>query len=233
MTTALIVLAALFTLIYGGLAVVAIRRPLLARLASREALRRPTQSALLIVGLMIAGASILTALILADSAEDSQTASIMRDWGRVDLLVTSHGQGFSRDVATSVAADPTVQDGAAGVQAGLELVTSVADLDRQLTQSAVRLIGFDPGAQQPFSAYTLTDGRRTYGLDVATGSVLLSQSLADALDAKAGDRLQLTIPGDRTSQPVTVTVAGSRPRAVRAVMAWCRASSPRLPRPRR
>lgn len=202
------VLMALFILIYGALAVIAIRRPLLARLAAREALRRPGQSALLIGGLMIAGASIMAGLVLADSAEASITANALREWGRVDLTVTAGGQSFSRDVATRLAADPNVKRDAAGVQGGVELVSSIADLDRRLARSAVRIIGFDPITQYPFGAYLLMDGTRTYGQDLAPGSVFLSRDMADTLEARVGDRLQIGGRRRGAMQPLDLSVAG-------------------------
>ena len=49
------VLIGLFLLAYGGLVVLALRRPLLVRLALREAARRPLQSAVVVLGLMVGG----------------------------------------------------------------------------------------------------------------------------------------------------------------------------------
>lgn len=201
-------LLALFILIYGALAIVAIRRPLLARLAAREALRRPVQSALLVCGLMIAGVSITAGLVIADSSEASLRASAARGWGRVDLTVAAGGQFFAPDVAARLAADPSLRSDAGGVQAGVELVTSVADLDRRLAKSAVRLIGFDPTSQPLFGAFLLTDGRRTYGVDLPPGSVLLSRNLAEALEAQVGDRLQLATARPGAVPPVTLVVGG-------------------------
>ncbi len=60
--------------------------------------------ALLVGGLMIAGASIMAGLVLSDSSEASITANALREWGRVDLTVAAGGQSFSRDVATRLAA---------------------------------------------------------------------------------------------------------------------------------
>jgi len=47
------VVIGLFVLVYAALLILAIRRPLLARLALREAVRRPGQSAVVVLGLMI------------------------------------------------------------------------------------------------------------------------------------------------------------------------------------
>jgi putative ABC transport system permease protein len=186
------VLIGLFALTYGALAVIASRRPLLARLAYREAVRRPWQTALVIAGLTVGTALILMAQINGDSMSNTLTAATYKSWGRVDLLVTANGDFFNSDVTAKLAADPRVRGSVRGIQSGVEVVGSVADLDQSLDKPTVRLIGFDPQAQAPFGSFTLDDGRTTAGGDLATSGVLLSQSLADSLQAKTGDRLKVT-----------------------------------------
>jgi len=186
------VLIGLFVLTYGALAVIASRRPLLARLAYREAVRRPWQTALVIAGLTVGTALILMAQINGDSMSNTLTAATYKSWGRVDLLVTANGDFFSSDVTARLAADQRVHGSVRGVQSGVEVVGSVADLDRSLDKSTVRLIGFDPQAQTAFGSFTLTDGESTTGTNLGPGDVLLSQSLAGSLQARSGDTLHVT-----------------------------------------
>jgi putative ABC transport system permease protein len=93
------------------------------------------------------------------------------------------------------------------VQAGVELGGSAVDLDRDNARPVVLLVGFDPGTQAPFGSYLLRDGRRTLGQDLAPGEVLLSASLADALEARVGDRLRAAIGPDRTADLKVAGVA--------------------------
>jgi putative ABC transport system permease protein len=199
------VLIALFLPVYGLVAVLAVRRPLLRRLALRESLARPWQSILLVAGLTVSASMILTAQITGDSIADSLTSAAYRSWGRVDVTVSSTG-AFDRGVAERLASDPDVRRSFAGVQAGVELSGSVVDLDRQLGKPGVRLIGFDPSSQSSFGAYVLTDGRRTYGQELAGQQVLISSSLAESLRAAKGDHLRLT-PGT-AGRRTDVSVAG-------------------------
>src|SRR6266571_5106008 len=75
--------------------------------------------------------------------------------------------------------------------------------------AAITLVGFDPGAQEPFGAYLLTTGRRTFGQDLAPGEVLLSRVLASRLDAKTGDHIQVGVnTGPAGAPPVDLRVAG-------------------------
>jgi putative ABC transport system permease protein len=186
------VLIGLFVLTYGALAVIASRRPLLARLAYREAAHRPWQTALVIAGLTVGTALILMAQINGDSMSDTLRAATYKSWGRVDLLVTANGDFFSSDVTAQLAADPRVNGSVRAIQSGVEVVGSVADLDQRLDKATVRLIAFDPKTQAPFGSFSLTDGRTTTGSDLGATGVLLSQSLADSLQSKSGDRLEVT-----------------------------------------
>ena len=190
MTQALLVVGGLFLLIYVPLAVLAWRRPLLARFAWREATRRRGQFALLVVGLMVGSASITASLVGADSGVQTLGSLTYERLGAVDMTVTAaRGSSFPRSVASDLASDPTLTPYIDGVQAGTELQVSLSDLDRRLGKPQVLLVGFDPQSQRRFGAFSLMDGRHTYGTELAPGDVLLSQGLANALNAKVGDRL--------------------------------------------
>ncbi len=192
MTQALLVVGGLFLLIYVPLALLAWRRPLLARFAWREATRRRGQFALLVIGLMVGSASITASLIAADSSTQTLDYAFSQRLGAVDLTVTSPGSSsFPSDIATKLAADPSLHPYVDGVQGGVELQASVSDLDQRLGKSGVLLVGFDPGTQRRFGPYVLTDGRRLYGEQLALGDVVLSRDLASALDAKVGDRIRI------------------------------------------
>jgi putative ABC transport system permease protein len=197
-----------FLLVFGGVGILAIRRPLLARLALREAIRRRAQSALVVLGLMIGAAGITASLVGADSSRDSAILNGYRTWGMVDLTVTAGDRSFSIDVAHRLAEARSLRSLLDGVQAGVEMVGSVADLDRRQGEPAVRLIGFEPRTQRPFGAYVLADGRRTFGNDLVMGEVLISRQLAGALSARVGDRLRFSVEQAEKAPPVDVTVAG-------------------------
>jgi putative ABC transport system permease protein len=202
MTAALIAISILVA-VYGLLAVIAWRRPLLARLAFREASRRPLQSLLMVAGMMFGTAAILGMQGVGDTIQRGTDTQIYQSWGRIDLTVTDHGRPFSRDVADALAADPHVAAGASAVQAGFDQVGSVADLDQLLSASPVQVVGFDPG-QNALGTFQLTDGTSTDGRALGPGEVLLSASAAARLEAKAGDALRISV--DRAGRAVTLDV---------------------------
>jgi putative ABC transport system permease protein len=209
----------LFVLVYGAVAVFALRHRLLGRLAYREAVRRRGQSILVVAGLMIGTATITAALVSADSVADSSVdAFAYRNWGYVDLTVGSSNRYFPREVAGQLAANPQVKRVTDGVAAGIEAYGSASDLTTRQGSSGVTLVGFDPAAQRPFGAFTLLSGRTTYGADLLPGHVLLSRVLAGKLGATAGDNLVFGAEGASAASggsgvsgatpPTTLRVAG-------------------------
>jgi putative ABC transport system permease protein len=204
MTLAAVVIG-LFVVVYAALLLVALRRPLLARLALREALRRRGQSALVVLGLMVGTLAIFAMQVLGDSLYESQTQGALLAWGRVDLVASDGGRFFDPAIASELAADPGLKSSLAGVQAGVELPSSVVDLDRGNGKPLVMLVGFDPATQGPFGSYLLSDGKTTTGQDLAADQVLISASLATALEARSGDRLRVSVG---PNQVVELRVAG-------------------------
>lgn len=193
---------------YAILILIALRRPLFARIAIREATRRPWQSALVVAGLMIGSGAILVSEVMQNSADDSLTAGAFQSWGRVDLTVSAPGNGyFDPTIAQTLANDPQLRHSAAGVQAGVELVGSVADLDRGSSNAFVRVIGFNPATQPAFGSFRLVDGAETSGEKLQAGQVFVGQSLAMATGARVGDHLRVSIgqsTGDAKTGEVTV-----------------------------
>jgi putative ABC transport system permease protein len=197
----------LFLVLFGCVGIMAWRRPLFVRLAWREASRRRGQSLLVVAGLLIGAAAIAAALVTGDTARQVITFNTYRGAAHVDATVSAGGRPFPAAVADQLAADPEVMGAVEGVQAGAELVTAVANLDRERRRSQVRLMGFDPAAQSAFGAFTLEGGGSTVGNDLAAGEVLLSADLAEQLDAQAGDRLRFPVEG-APNGTFKATVAG-------------------------
>jgi len=197
-------LIGIFAAAYGTLALRARGRPLLARLAFREARRGGLQTGLVVAGLALAGMGITAALVGADSTDASVTQHAYQSMGEIDLTVTASGALFDASVADRLAADRKLASGIDGVQGGLDLVGAVGDLDQRASEAGVRLYGFDASRQRPFGAFLLVDGRPSFGDDLPPTGVLVSRDLAAALHARAGDRLRITAGGS----PADVMVAG-------------------------
>src|SRR5690242_13837469 len=124
MIVAALALASLVALAYLFLAVVAIRRPLLARIAFRQVVRRPWQSALMVAGMMFGSAAILAMATIADSFQGMLSQTMLDSWGNVDLTVTDAGRPFSADVAVRMRDRTMAGDSVVGVTGGLDMAGS-------------------------------------------------------------------------------------------------------------
>lgn len=201
----LTVLLGLFVLSYGALALIIWRRPLVGRIALREAVRRPGQTAVVVSALMIAGASIFLIQVISDSMYQSNRAAAFRSWGRDDIEVTGGGTLFDPALTRRLAADPLLS-AAAGFQSALVVTGSVVDVERNLGKPGVQLTGLDLGTQRRFDPFTLAAGRSTYGGELVTGGVFLTQALADDLGARAGDHLSVRAGGPSPQPAIVVGI---------------------------
>ena len=197
-------------LVFGVVGLLAARRPLLARMAGREVIRRRGQSLLVIGGLMIGAAAITASLVGAESSRDSFLADAYRSWGYVDLAADAGSAFFTTDLVDRLSAEAgSSASSIDGVMGAVQVVGSAADLTRRQAESAVTVIGFDPARQGPFGAYVLTSGASTLGDDLGQGGVLLSRGLAEQLRARPGDRLTVQAEqGPGAGTPVPLRVSG-------------------------
>jgi putative ABC transport system permease protein len=189
--TFLAVLLGLFVLAFVTIGVVVVRRPLIGRIAIREASRRPGQTAVLVLGLMVAGASIFTIQVLFDSMYATQRAQLLQSWGRDDVEVSGGGASFDSSVAQRLAADAAGCSCIAAAQNAVVTGGSVVDLNREVGKPNVQITGLDLATEQRFGLFVLADGKTTLGDELSSGGVFLTQPLADTLGARTGDQLRV------------------------------------------
>lgn len=194
----LTVLIGLFVLAYIATSAVVLRRPLIGRIAYREAGRRPAQTAVLILGLMIAGAAIFSIQVIEDTMYETFRAHALQSWGRDDIEISAGGGYFDPAVAQRAACSCV-----AAIQNAVITAGSVVNLDREVGKANVQITGLDLTAEQRFGPFVLAGGRSTFGDELTSGGVFLTQPLADALQAQAGDHLRV-IAGGPASHDVIV-----------------------------
>jgi ABC-type antimicrobial peptide transport system permease subunit len=203
--TLLAVLLGLFVLTYLTIGAAVLRRPLIGRIAVREASRRPGQTAVLVLGLMIAGAAIFSVQVVFDSMYETNRAQVLRNWGRDDIEVSAGGAYFDGAMAQRITTDRAVCSCIAGIQNAIVTSGSVVDVTREAGRPNVQISGLDIAAERRFGAFVLADGRSTVGDELNSGDVFVTQPLADALGAQRGDRLRVIAGG---ASSVDLMVAG-------------------------
>jgi putative ABC transport system permease protein len=208
-TAATLAVASLVVVAYAILGLIAIRRPLLRKIAYQLVVRRPWQSALMVAGMMFGSAAILAMATMADTLAQTAAQTLKDSWGNVDLTVTSAGRPFGPDVVGRLADDPRVARRIAGISGGLDLVGSVGALDRSLGAPTVQLSGVDQATGDAVGPFQLSDGSQLAVARLSAGEAVLTQELAGRLQARLGDRITVRIglPG-ATSSPLTLRLAG-------------------------
>jgi len=204
MSLFLTILLGLFVLAALAMGSIIVRRPLIGRIAIREAGRRPGQTSVLVAGLMIAGASIFAIQVIFDTFYETNRAAVLHNWGRNDIEISGGGAYFDPGLAQQLAAGSSSCSCIAAFRNSVVTTGSVVDPSRGQGKPNVQITGLDLTAQQRFGPFVLTSGRSTLGDELGGSSVFLSQPLAEAIGAQARDRLHL-IAG---SSGIDVTVAG-------------------------
>ncbi len=195
-----------------------LRRPVLGRIGIRNLPRRPVQTLLVVVGLMLSTLIFAAALTTGTTLNRSITAEVFRLSGEVDeLVVPSVGQSefagpspgvtFPEEVAATIrevaASEPAID----AVVATLWQPVPALNERTGLSEPVVNLIGLEPAAVELIGGLRDLENRPIDLASLSEGAVVLGQSTAEQLDARVGDRLALYLQHGQT----VVTVAAVAP----------------------
>ena len=163
------------------------RRPVLRRLAVRNALRRPRETLLVLLGSLLGTAIITGSFVVGDTLDSSLRRGAFTQLGPVDELVPARDAAQAADFEARLRTlPPSVADGV------LPIVTADA---------AVATAGADPKAE-PNAALIEVDFARAAGFGGdpdATGisgptptvdEAVIGRDVAETLDVQAGDRIE-------------------------------------------
>lgn len=187
----LLVVAALAAAV--GVGIEAIRRPILFRMATRNALRRPRQTLTVIAGLMIGTAIISSALVAGDSARGAIRGYVYQSLGDVDESVAIQSYPyFPEAVFDSFAADPNILATFDALSPHV-VWQGAADLNRTAQfEPNVYMVGFDPDRDAGFGTFHTADGGATDARSLQPGHAIASKHLAQQLNLQVGDTLNMS-----------------------------------------
>jgi putative ABC transport system permease protein len=173
------------------------RRPILRRLAVRNAVRRPREALLVVVGSMLGAAIITGSFIVGDSMDGSIRAVARAHLGPVDELV------LARDQSTWEALSQRLQrvslrnvDGVLPI-ATMDVSVSIYRRGRVLSAPRARVLGVDFAAANRFGGDPEVTGVSGPALD--EGHAAIGADLARRLDLRRGDLIDVNAYGTRTS----------------------------------
>ncbi len=210
------VLAVGFLLVAAYLAFIAVRSPILVRMAFRSAVRRPGRSGLIVVGLMLGTAIISASFTTGDSVTYSIERQVVDLLKGADELIRLdedsdvwEGQALPEDFPESVFDEiAPVLDASPDLDAVLPLhIQSTAVMNFRSQQFEVEAIytGLDPARAAVFEPLRDVDGSLIDLAALGPNEVYIDREGAERVEAQVGDTLGVVTGPGRLTQ---VTVRG-------------------------
>jgi putative ABC transport system permease protein len=180
--------AGVVLLVGAGLA----RRRVVARVALRDFMRRPGQSAILVAGLLIASLVLSAGLVAGDATEAMFLENVFRVWGPIDVVMgTLSGSPLAEPEGKSFFEDPRILALTDGRTVRMQLPAS-AEAATGARESFVNLIGVDPAGDDSLGSFETLSGKRVNDPGAA---VFVNARLADRLGVGAGQEVTLVTVG--------------------------------------
>lgn len=189
----------------------AIRRPLLRRLAIRDAVRRPRETALVIAGSLLGTALITGSFIVGDTLDSSIKAIVYTQLGPIDEIVRTP----SRETADELLANLKAAD-----DDNIDGLLSMVLAESAFVSNASGAKLAEPGGQMVELDF---DEGREFGGDPSIGGIsgstpaeretVITQDLADEIEVASGDEITAFLYGTKVDLTVdrvlpTIGVAG-------------------------
>jgi len=201
----------IFVLALAVMAVVAMRNRVIFKMAVRNAPRRRAQTALIVVGLMLATLLFSASFTVGDTLNNSIRSEALTQIGMVDIMVQAETPDPSGHPAYfDEAYFNTVREGLAGVPevAGVApLATEVGPvvaLNTGLNEPQVDILGYAEEWMSEFDPLESEQGNILSVSDLADDQVYISNELASELDVGTGDTANVYL----VSEPADLEVAG-------------------------
>ena len=212
MSTIVLALAAMLVVSLLSVAWVYMRRRVIFRLGARNIPRRKAQTAIIVFGLMLSTLIVTAALGTGDTVNGSMTSEVYGQLGTIDQFVADRSEeevdanSFTTTIPASAWTElqPAIDgeeliDGASPM---LERRVSARELASGIGMPELVAVGLDPATVDSLGGLKAANGDEIDFASLPEGSVVLSQSAADELEAAVGD--QIEIFANDTSQTFTI-----------------------------
>ena len=208
---ALLIIFGVFALVAGA---IGLRNRVVVKMAVRNLPRRRSQTALIILGLMLATVLFSAAFATGDTMAHSIRLIAVERLGEVDVIVAGDSRDASgRQIYFDAGTLETVREHLAGDEAVAGLVAGVAPLVRETapvvapesrqSEPDIQVLGYDESQMAGFDKLIDGNGEPLSLVKLRPGEVYVSAKAAEALDAGPGDPLEVYVG----QQPISVVVA--------------------------
>ena len=207
----MVALLVIFVIGVFVMAMVAIRNPVIFKLGVRNAPRRRAQTALIVLGLMLATLLFSASFTIGDTLNNSIRSEALKQIGMVDIMVQAETPDPSGQPAYfDDAYFDTVREGLTGVPevdgvAPLATETApVVALETGLNEPRVDILGYAEEWMNSFDQLESEQGNILSVSDLTQGQMYISGELAIELDVGTGDTVNVYL----VSEPANLEVAG-------------------------
>jgi putative ABC transport system permease protein len=174
---------------------------LLVRIGVRNMVRRPSQTLLLLCGLVLSATLITMSFGLQDSLTFSAQARHLAQVGNLDETVTgTFTQAQAERYLSQLRRNPNIQAATALVTGTQQ--TAIFSERTHLSKARLNMLAVPSNFDQVFGPITTSTGQSIHFSDLRSGEVLISATLAQSFDVQAGDVLQVMINGHRFTTKV-------------------------------
>ncbi|MGH2683878.1 MAG: ABC transporter permease, partial [Actinomycetota bacterium] len=186
-----------------------VRRPGFRRLALRNAVRRPSETALVVLGAMLGTAIITAAFVVSDTLDASIRDIARTHHGPVDESVElEDAQHVDAAMAAVTVPPPPRTDGVVRLTRANATAATADDGNPRRAEPDAEVAEVDFDAARRFGADPGITGFADAGATPAQGEAVIGEDLADELQVEAGDTIELFAYGTTRR----VAVRGSVPR---------------------
>jgi len=201
----MVVLLAIFLPVIAIVAVVAWRNPVMFKLGLRNVPRRKSQTALIIVGIMMSTLIMAAAFGTGDSITYSIRKNAIDALGTIDEIIVSARADESDTIGSfnyfpeqryeQLKVELADMETVDGLAPGIGEFAPTINTRTQLSEGQMQVTGVDPDALDGFGRFHLKDGQEVRLETLGPNDALINEEAADELDAVVGDELVTFIAG--------------------------------------
>lgn len=192
---------------FAVLAFFALRNRVLFRLGIRNIARRPAQTALIVLGLMLATLLVSAALVTGDTMNYSIKKSVVEGLGQTDIVIrpkTPKGSSFSANAtAGNNYLTPKIFSRIDKALAGSDLIDGLTPVLREHAPAAsaksrrnlpgLEIAGLKDTYAKEFGALKTASGSKLSIAKLKPGQAYINKEAAEKLEAKKGSKVELFI----------------------------------------
>ena len=205
MDVIMVALLAIFLPVIAGIAIVAWRNRVMLKLGLRNISRRKSQTALIIVGIMISTLIMAAAFGTGDSITFSIRKNAIDALGTIDEIIVSARADdsdtigsfnyFSQQRYEQLKIELADMESIDGLAPGIGEFAPTVNTRTQLSEGQMQITGVDPGSLAGFGRFHLTNGQEVRLDTLGPGYALINEEAAEELDAVVGDELVTFVDG--------------------------------------